>query len=178
VTLGVAATFAVVRGSSGSPDVVRTLATAAAPSPATSSTTSTTLARPADTCLPPSKFPTVSIGHPTSLTVTSADRFTTYVVPIGTVFVVHLSSGGCVGPYFPSAPTFGPQSIVQRVPGTAMTLGAQASATFKVVGLGQASIRFEASCPPSVTSCLGGHWVVQIVASSPTTSTIALPRTS
>ena len=157
------------------------------------SVSATRVASPSTTTGPPTTTtdtPCVSLLNlvirqvPTTIDVAATERGNGYQVPVGSVLVVRLAHGDrCNGPQW-LAPIVGPSSVVRAVAGSDTTVGATASGTFVVTGVGRGTIRFPGTCGTIASCTEHNDWYVEVDATpgprSTTTITtpVELPQTS
>jgi len=150
----------------------------ASPSTTTAPTTTTTT-------VPPCVIPVDLIIRqvPAAIEVAATAQGSVYQVPVGSVLVVQLAHGDrCTGPQW-LAPIVGPSSVVRAVAGSDTTVGATASGTFVVTGVGRGTIRFPGTCGTVATCTEHTDWSVEVdtmpgPSLSTTTTPEQLPHTS
>jgi hypothetical protein len=146
------------------------------PPPTTTSTTTTTTTTPACHQSPGG---VVSRSFATTVTVTDADAFTTFDVPVGSVFNVQLRNDPSSCWFSPfRAPEWGPSGVIRGANGSDVVVGNEFDASFVVVGPGDGEISVSASCGPLPNNlgCAGKVWQIFIHATSQP-STRQIPRT-
>jgi hypothetical protein len=114
----------------------------------TTSTTTTTTTTTTPTCHQ-SPGGVVSRSFPTTVTVTDADAFTAFDVPVGSGFNVQLRDDPSLCWFSPfRAPEWGPSGVIRGANGSDVVVGNEFDASFVVVGPGDGEISVSASCGP------------------------------